>query len=161
MRNRNKLMSLAAAVLGLLMIPAAAFAYTPSGSDFITCVAGGDSNVECTAGVFDADSEVEFEAEVLGVVFEQGTATANADGEVAFDFDVPEDSDEGDITVTLRGTLDGEAQVLSDVIARVEADGEVIANAGSDAGLLAAGALGALAVGGAALFASRRKRTTV
>lgn len=157
MRTRLNLLTLAAAVVGLLLVPATAFAYAPTGDDFITCVAGGDLNVECAAGIFDPNTDVQVvvtgEAEVLNTVL-----TADADGEISFDFDVPADHGDGEITVELTGTKNGEAFVLSEAIARVT-DGEVIANAGSNAGLLALGAFGAIAIGGGALYVSKRKRT--
>ncbi len=158
MRNRNKVMILAAAVMGLLLIPAAAFAYTPSGDEFITCVAGDDPVVECVAGPYDPNTEFSWEA-AYNPTFASGSGTVNADGEAEFSFDASEVPDDSDITVTVTGVRDGETVVLADVIAEVE-DGEVIANAGSEAALLAIGAFGALALGGAALFVSRRKRTT-
>lgn len=158
MKTRTKFTSLVAAVIGLLLIPATAFAYAPTGDDFITCVAGGDTNVECVAGIFDPGTEVAAEGEINGTMVLNTTLTADAQGEVSFNFDVPAD-EEGEVTVTLSGTKNGEAFVLSEAIANVNAEGEVIANAGSDAGLLAIGAIGAVALGAAALFASRRKRT--
>lgn len=158
MRSRLNLLTLTTAVIGLLLIPATAFAYAPSGDDFITCVAGGDTNIECVAGIFDPGTDVDAEGELNGTMVLDAALTADADGEVSFNFDVPAD-EEGEVTVTLSGTKNGEAFVLSEAIANVNSDGEVIANAGSDAGLLALGAIGAIALGGGALFVSRRKRT--
>ena len=149
MRNRSNLIALVAAVVGLLLIPSTALAYAPTGDDFITCVAGGDSNVECVAGVFEANTDCTFETSSGA----SGSGTSDADGEFAFDFDAP--SEEGAIDATIQcGT-----KVLGETIANVNAEGEVIANAGSDAGLLAIGALGAIGLGAGALFVSRRKHS--
>jgi len=149
-RTRLNLLALTAAVIGLLLIPATAFAYAPTGDDFITCVAGGDENIECVAGVFDANIDCSYEANPGGT----GTGTSDAEGEFAFNFDVPTDQ-ETEVQVTVQCG----AKVLSAAIANVTAEGEVIANAGSNAGLLALGAFGALAIGGGALYVSKRKRT--
>ena len=150
-RTRLNFLILTASVIGLLLIPATAFAYAPTGDDFITCVAGGDSNVECVAGVFEANTDCTFEATPGGT----GSGTSDADGEFAFDFDVPTD-DETDVELSIQcGT-----KVLADTVANVNAEGEVIANAGSNAGVLALGAVGAIALGGGALAISRRKRTS-
>lgn len=156
--TRRRFLTVLAAVAAMLAIPATAFAYAPSGGDFITCVAGGDNNIECEAGVFDAGSEVEVEATFNGTMVLDATLTANADGEVSFDFDVPDDED-GEVTVTLRGTFDGETKVLSDAIATVE-DGEVIANAGFDSMTLLSMGLGALLLGGGVLAISRRRKSS-
>ena len=158
MRTRSKMFTFAAALVGLLLIPTAAFAYAPTGDDFIECVAGDDPIVECTAGEFDPDSDADWEASYNPTIA-TGTATADDDGVVSFSFDASEVPDGSTITVEVTGTFDGETKTLADQIATVE-DGEVIANAGSDAALLAMGAAGAIALGGAALFVSRRKRTT-
>lgn len=150
MRIRLNMLTLTAAVIGLLLIPTAAFAYAPTGDDFITCVAGGDSNVECVAGVFEANTDCTFEASTGAT----GDGSSDGEGEFAFDFDVPTD-EETEVQVTVQcGT-----KVLSDTIANVTAEGEVIANAGSNAGLLALGAVGAIGIGGAALYVSKRKQT--
>ena len=154
-RTRSKFLTLAAALVGLLLVPATAFAYAPTGDDFITCVAGGDREVECTAGIFDPGTDVDVEVDVDGTQVLNTTLTADEDGEISFTFDVPEDA-EGDVTVDLEGTKNGETFVLSDVIAQAD-ETEVIANAGSDASLLAMGAVGAIALGGAALLVTRRK----
>lgn len=156
MHSRSKTMILAAAIIGLLLVPATAFAYAPSGDDFITCVAGGDTTVECTAGIFDPNTTVDVLVEINPVLLDT-TVTADGNGEINFSFDVPADQD-GEVTVVLTGTKSGETFVLSEAIATAEG-GEVIANAGSDAAVLAIGAFGAIALGGTALFVSRRSRT--
>lgn len=156
MRIRLNLLTLAATVIGLLLIPTVAFAYAPTGDDFITCVAGGDSNIECVAGVFEEGCAGTFEAvsDDGSVVAAGDTTAADADGEVGFDFDVATDEE-----TDIRVTVECGAKVLSDVIANVNAEGEVIANAGSNAGLLALGALGAIGIGGGALYVSKRKQS--
>ena len=154
LRTRLRLGAIVLAACSLLLIPAVASAYAPTGDDFITCVAGGDSNVDCVAGVFEEGCPGTFVAAADGGTLADGsTSDADADGEVAFDFDVPADAD-GDITVTVEcGT-----KVLADVIANVE-DGEVIANAGFDSTTLVAIAVGALALGSGVLAVSRRRNS--
>lgn len=139
----------------LLLVPTAALAYAPTGDDFVTCVAGGDDNVECVAGIFDPNTEVEVVVEFNGAIVLSETLTADADGEVSFDFDVPTDED-GEATVTLTGTKNGEPFVLSETVAWSE-DGEVIANAGMDSGTIVGIAAGAIALGAGVLVLSRRK----
>lgn len=156
MKSRGKIASLVTAVIGLLLIPATAFAYAPTGDDFITCVAGDDRTVECAAGIFDPNTDVDVLVEINPVLLDT-TVTSDANGEIDFAYDVPADQS-GEVTVTLTGTKNGETFVLASTVATAT-ESEVIANAGSNAGLLALGALGALAIGGGALVASRRKRT--
>lgn len=159
MRTRNKVSILAAAIIGLLLIPATAFAYTPGSGQFLTCVREPGPAVRCVAGPFRAGTPFSYEA-AYNPTFATGSGTVNADGEAEFSFDASEVPAGSEITVTVEGTApDGSPLVLSDVEATVDADGE-LAVTGSEAGLLAIGALGALALGGAALFASRRKRST-
>lgn len=157
MRSRVKFLTLAATVIGLLLIPTVAFAYAPSGDDFITCAAGGDLNVECAAGIFDPNTDVDVLVEAS--VLLDTTVTADANGEIDFAFDVPPEHEDSDIKVTLSGTKNGEAFVLAEVVGEIT-DGEVIANTGSNAGLLALGAVGAIVIGGGALFMSRRPKRT-
>lgn len=156
MRIRLNLLTLIATVIGLLLVPTVAFAYAPSGDDFITCVAGGDNNVECAAGIFDPNTDVDVLVEASTLL--DTTVTADDDGEIDFDFDVPPEHEDSEIKVTLSGTKNGEPFVLSEVVGTIT-DGEVIANAGSNAGLLALGAVGAIAIGGGALYVSKRKHT--
>ena len=159
MRTRSKIFTFAAALVGLLLIPTAAFAYAPTGDEFITCTAGGDADVECVAGPYDPNTEFSFEASYNPTIA-TGSGTVNADGEAEFSFDASDVPAGEDITVQVTGIRDGQTVVLADEVVEVAADGEIIANAGSDAALLALGAGGAIALGGAALFVSRRKRTT-
>lgn len=160
MKHQTRLRFFATTLLAaaLLLVPTAAFAYAPTGDDFVTCVAGGDSNVECVAGIFDPGTDVDVEAEFNGTMVLSETLTADADGEVSFDFDVPEG--DGEVDVTLSGTKNGETFVLSETVARSEG-GEVIANAGSDSMTLLGIAVATIALGAGALFLSRRKHTSV
>ncbi len=151
-RARLGLGAVVSVMVWLLLMPAAALAYAPSGDDFITCTAEG-TTVDCVAGVFaagcatDVTTSTEF----------SDTVTASADGEVAFAFEVPPTHSNGDIAVTLR-CEEGETKVLSEVVASVQ-DGEVIAVTGLDTlQMLGLGGL-ALVLGAGILAVSRSSRS--
>lgn len=147
-RARLGLGATVAAFAWLLLVPAAALAYAPTGDDFITCTVDG-ATVDCVAGVFAAGCATD----VTTSTGFSDTVTASADGEVAFAFEVPADHGDGDVAVTLR-CEEGETKVLSDVIASVQ-DGEVIAVTGLDTvKVLGLGGL-ALVLGAAILAVSR------
>lgn len=156
--TRLHLLTVLAAMAAVLAIPATAFAYAPSGGNFVTCVAGGDNNIECVAGLFDPGTEVDAEVRHRGAVVLDTTLTANSDGEVEFNFDVSDQN--GAVTVRLVGTRDGKPNVVADQIAMVK-NGEVIANAGFDATTLGGIALATLALGGGVLAFSRRKKSSM
>lgn len=164
-RLNFRVLTIAAAMVGVLLIPATAFAYAPTGDDFITCADGGDLTVECEAGVFDPNTEVDVLVVVNPTLLDT-TVTADADGEVSFAFDVPEEHKDGTITITLSGTFDGQPKVLAesveadDIFEDGAADDDTLADTGFDASLLAIAALAALGLGGAALFVARRSRTS-
>ena len=175
MRTRSKIFTFAAALVGLLLLPGAALAvtsediteeefrtrYAPEDEDdFINCVSNEDGDtVSCEAGLFDGGTTITWTA-AYNPEIANGTATVNADGTADFSFDASGVPAGSEIVVAVEGTYNGEPKVIAAVAATVEADGEIIANAGSDAAVLALGAAGAIALGGAALFVSRRKRTT-
>lgn len=154
----TRLAFLLTAIAMLLAMPTAAFAYAPTGDDFITCVAGGDTVVECEAGEYDPDSSVAWTAEYNPEIA-NGTATADADGTASFSFDAADVPDGSEITVTTTGTFDGETKVLSDVIATA-ADGEIIANAGAESLTIISLAAGALLLGVGILAVNRRRSAT-
>lgn len=151
MRRSQRLLFVLTALAAMLALPTAAWAYAPTGDDFITCVAGGDDTIECVAGVFEENRDCTFSVSTGAT----GSGSADAEGELAFAFDVPT-GEATDIVVTVQcGT-----KVLAATVANVDAEGEVIANAGTDGLTLLAIGAGALALGGGILAISRRRTSS-
>lgn len=165
MRTRLTFLATLVVALGLLL-PAAALAYAPSDEDFLTCVEQEGNVIDCVAGVVDERCPAKFTVVVDDTTVAEGTATADDDGEVEFSFDfdatdgaAPQVTLEcpGDEPLVLSGTIerapggDGDGQD-----AAVEGD---LAQTGVDSATLALGALGAILIGGGALFISRRRRS--
>lgn len=170
MRVRIKTLTIAVATLGVLALPTAALAYAPSGNSFVSCspdpVEAGDT-VAVSGGLFDPGTDVDMVATSGGETLADADAKAGANGTVAFSVDVADDTDAGDATITLTGTRNGDDETVVGtceiVDAEVAADGDEadeLADTGSETGLLGAAALAAIALGGGALYASRRTRTT-
>lgn len=163
--SRTRLLTTVLAVMGLLVLPGvAAFAqYAPSGDDFVTCTpdpASPGDTVECAAGIFDPNTEVDVFVE--GSVLLDTTVTANAEGEVSFAFDIPEDHPLGSYEITLTGTKNGEEFVLQETnpIAAEPASGAAsdrLSDTGSNIVPVVVIALVGLALGGGALVATRNR----
>lgn len=134
--SRLRVLAMALVTIFLMLLaPATAFAYAPTGGDFIECIEeddededddsaddsddSDDGDIECVAGVFEEGCEVTFEAtDEDGNVIDSGTVTADDDGEVEFTLDIG-DNDPEDLTITVRCDEGDNPKVLSDELDNV------------------------------------------
>lgn len=156
MPSSRRLLFVLTALTALLAIPVSASAYLPGSDDFVECVLDGNRGVDCIGGFFDPGTQVDVIAVVGGVTIFETTLTADANGEVAFSFTVPDDVADGMIRVTLTGTQNGQPLTLTDDVAMIT-DGDVLPVTGASSLGLVAMAIAALVLGGGILFVTRRR----
>jgi LPXTG-motif cell wall-anchored protein len=125
----------------------------PSGELSTSTVAPGGT-VTITAEGFEAGETVE--ATLHSTPIELGTTTADGDGNVTMTVTIPSDVEPGAHTVELRGLSSGRTVTLPLTIVGVE-DPRALPATGRTTGPLATTGAALLAVGAAALLASRRR----
>lgn len=155
-RTSVLLASLAALMLGLV---APALAQYPPGSVLgVSCTPEDPEpgeTVECSAGDCDPGTDATVSVSVGGeeVMLAENVITTDENGQISFEFEVPEDAEPGDqVQVSVECEDGGVASVLN---AQLEI-GE-LAETGSNSGVILVIALAVVAAGGLLLFLARRR----